>query len=80
MKTATVKTEGDHQAVHLPKDFHLPTPTVSVRYDGESVVLEPLKSDSWPKDFFASIHISDPTFVRPAQGQIPPIKGLQESE
>jgi len=54
----------------------LPTPTVSVRHEGEAVVLEPLKLNAWPEKFFDSIHISDPAFVRPEQGQLPPVKNL----
>jgi antitoxin VapB len=74
METATVILEGERQTVRLPKGVRLPTPTVSVRHEGEAIVLEPLKSDSWPEKFFDSIHITDPAFVRPEQGQLPPVK------
>ena len=75
METATVSTEGDRQTVRLPKSIHLP-PTVFVRQDGDSVVLEPAKSKTWPEGFFDSIRIADPAFERPKQGQLPPVKNL----
>lgn len=73
MESATVTTEGDHQPVRLPKSVHLP-PTVFVRQDGDAVVLEPAKPKIWPVGFFDSV--PDPTFERPEQGQLPPVKGL----
>jgi antitoxin VapB len=76
METATVSHDGEYQTVRLPKGFHLPTPTVGVRHEGESIVLEPLKPKAWPEGFFDSIHISDPAFVRPEQGQLPQVKSL----
>ena len=68
METATVIREGDLQTIRLPKGFHFSTPTVSVRHDGEAIVLEPMKARAWPERFFEGIHISDPAFVRPARG------------
>jgi virulence-associated protein VagC len=76
METATVIDEGECQTVRLPKGFHLSTPTVGVRHEGETIVLEPLKPKTWPEDFFDAIHIADPAFVRPDQGQSPPVKSL----
>jgi virulence-associated protein VagC len=75
METATVTVEGDRQTVRLPKSVHLPE-TVFVRQDGDAVVLEPAKPKSWPEGFFDSIHISDPAFERPKQGQLPSVKKL----
>jgi virulence-associated protein VagC len=76
METATVINEGETQTVRLPKGYHLPTPTVHVRHEGDAVVLEPLKPRDWPAGFFDEIHVSDPAFVRPEQGTLPPIKPL----
>jgi len=75
METATVTTEGDRQTVRLPKSVHLP-PTVFVRQDGDAVVLEPAKPKTWPEGFFDSVHVTDPAFERPEQGQLPPVKNL----
>jgi len=33
-------------------------------------------SEHWPEGFFDEIRIDDPAFVRPAQGQAPPIAAL----
>jgi len=76
METATVIHEGECQTVRLPKGFHLSANTVGVRHDGEAIVLEPLKPKAWPADFFDSIHITDPAYSRPDQGQLPPVKPL----
>ena len=76
METATVITEGDSQTVLLPKGYHLPTPTVHIRLEGDAVVLEPLKAQAWPERFFDEIHITDATFVRPEQGAPPRVNYL----
>ena len=76
METATVIHEGECQTVRLPKGFHISTPTVGIRHEGETIVLEPMKSKTWPDGFFDSIHITDPAFFRPDQGQLPPVKPL----
>jgi virulence-associated protein VagC len=78
MESATVTVEGDHQTVRLPRSIHLP-PTVFVRQDGDSVVLEPAKAKTWPEGFFDSIHVTDGAFERPAQGQPPTVKNLWAS-
>ena len=69
-------SDGDRQTVRLPKSVHLPTSTVAVRLEGESVVLEPIKPTVWPENFFDSIHISDSSFDRLPQGKLPPAKVL----
>lgn len=76
METATVLHEGGCQTVRLPKGFHISTPTVGVRHEGEAIVLEPLHPKTWPAGFFDLIHIADPAFSRPDQGQLPPVKPL----
>jgi virulence-associated protein VagC len=76
MATATVTTEGENQVVRLPRGFHLPTPTVQVRQAGDAIVLQPLKPGTWPAGFFDAVHITDPSFERPAQGELPDVKSL----
>ena len=75
METASVILEAGCQTIRLPKSVHLPG-TVFVRQDGESVVLEPAKPKAWPEGFFDSIHVTDPAFERPEQGQLPSITDL----
>lgn len=73
MTTAQIIEQLDgSQADRLPAEFRFATPTVSIRRDGDAVVLEPLKTTSWPEDFFQKIRITDPAFDRPSQGQMPP--------
>jgi antitoxin VapB len=76
METATVIHEGECQTVRLPKGFRFSTTTVGIRHDGDAIVLEPLKSNAWPEGFFDSVHITDPAFVRPEQGEMPVVKPL----
>ena len=64
------------QAVRLPEEFRFSSPTVSIRKDGQAVVLEPLKTMTWPADFFQRICITDPAFIRPPQGEAPPAPTL----
>jgi virulence-associated protein VagC len=75
MEKAAVICDGDYQTVRLPKSVHLPS-TVFVRQDGETGVLEPAEPKTWPAGFFDSIHVTDPAFARPEQGQLPPVKNL----
>jgi virulence-associated protein VagC len=72
MKTAEVIELDGMQAVKLPSDFRFDQKTVSIRRQGSAVLLEPIGSLSWPKDFFESIRIDDPAFSRPDQGLVPP--------
>jgi virulence-associated protein VagC len=74
METATVIDDGECQKLRLPKGFHLATPAVAVRREGEAIVLEPLRPRVWPEGFLEAIHISDPAFVRPDQGRLPPLR------
>jgi hypothetical protein len=46
---------------------------VSIRREGDAVILEPVKPAHWPEHFFEDIHIDDPGFARPPQGAIPPV-------
>jgi virulence-associated protein VagC len=76
MKTVEL-VETDHgQAVPLPEEFRFTTRTVSIRREGEAVILEPTKPDHWPEHFFDAIRIDDPAFVRPEQGSTPPAPRL----
>ena len=76
MSTAEVIDVGGVQMVRLPNGFRLDAEAVSVRREGEALILEPLKPAAWPEGFFESIRIDDPRFSRPDQGQIPPVPSL----
>ncbi len=76
MKTAAVVQTKQGQAVELPDEFRFGGPMVSIRREGEAVILEPIKAESWPEGFFAAVHIDDPAFARPEQGFTPPAPSL----
>ena len=68
MKTVELVETSSGQAVPLPEEFRFATPTVTIRREGDAVIVEPTKSDHWPEHFFEDIRIDDPAFVRPEQG------------
>lgn len=72
MQTTEIVETNDGQTVRLPNDFRFSTDIVSIRREGEAVILEPVKSAAWPAGFFENIRIDDPAFVRPEQGPLPP--------
>ena len=76
MKTATVVQTTQGQAVQLPDEFRFESSTVSIRREGEAVILEPIGPSRWPEGFFATIRIDDPAFARSEQGFTPPAPSL----
>ena len=72
MTTAEIFRADGTQAVKLPDGFHFEGDTVSIRREGEAVILEPVKPATWPVGFFDRIRIDDPAFARPEQGPVPP--------
>ena len=76
MKTAEIVETNQGQAVRLPDEFRFHARTVSIRRDGEAVILEPVKPAAWPEGFFEAIRIDDPAFSRPDQGVTPPVPSL----
>ncbi len=72
--TATAKLfkNGSSQAVRLPRAFRLPGKEASIRREGDKIILEPLVSTRWPRNFLRSIRIEDKAFDRPPQGDLPP--------
>lgn len=77
MKIAEIIHTNGTQAVKLPEDFHFEGDKVSIRREGDAVILEPIKPASWPAGFFDRIRIDDPAFGRPEQGQVPPAPSLE---
>lgn len=71
MTTVQIVETSQGQAVPLPEGFRFNTPTVSIRREGDAVILEPVKPDHWPEHFFEDIQITDPAFSRAAQSAIP---------
>jgi virulence-associated protein VagC len=77
MKTVEILKTSSGQAVPLPEEFRFDTPTVSIRRQGDAVILEPVKPARWPEHFFEDIRIDDPAFERPNQGSMPPVPPLE---
>ena len=77
MKTVQIVETSQGQAVRLPNEFGFETLTVSIRRDGNAVILEPIKPANWPDRFFEVIRIDDPAFARPPQGSTPPAPLLE---
>jgi len=65
MKRVKISPVGDCQVIRLPKELRFEGDEVSVRREGEAIVLEPLKKRNWPQDFLKTIRIDDPNFCRP---------------
>jgi len=76
MKIVELVETRSGQTVPLPEEFRFETPTVSIRRQGDAVILEPLKPHVWPESFFEAIRIDDPAFHRPDQGSTPPAPSL----
>jgi virulence-associated protein VagC len=71
MKTVQIVETAKGPAVPLPEEFRFEASIVSIRREGDAVILEPIKAVHWPEKFFEQIRIEDPRFVRPPQGQTP---------
>jgi len=72
MDVAEVVDLDGAQVVKLPSGIHVRASQVSVRREGDSLILSPLKPATWPVEFFEAIRIDDASFSRPKQGPLPP--------
>jgi hypothetical protein len=52
MGTAKLFRNGRSQAVRLPKEFRFEGEELSIRREGEAVILEPLRPRTWPKGYW----------------------------
>src|SRR5258706_4229224 len=52
MGTAKLFRNGRSQAVRLPKEFRFEGEELSIRREGEAVILEPLSPPAWPKGYW----------------------------
>ena len=77
MKTTEVISIDGRQAVTLPDEFRFTDSTVLIRREGKAIILEPVKTETWPASFFEDIRIDDPAFTRPPQGETPPAPSIE---
>ena len=75
MTTTEVINSGEGQIVRVPEEFRFASSEVSIRREGNTVVLEPLfiRTSDWPVGFFEEIRIDDPAFDRHPQGEPPTV-------
>lgn len=69
---------GHSQAVRLPRAYRMAGTEVSIRREGNRIILEPLAKETWPAGFFRSIRIDDRNFRRPEQGSLPAAPSLEQ--
>lgn len=62
-KQAKVFWSGRSQAVRLPKEFRFDSDTVSVRREGDALILE--ATDTWPEGYVESFAGVPDSFARP---------------
>ncbi len=67
MKKVELISIDGHQALTLPDEFRFTETTVTIRKVGDALILERVKANTWPTDFFDAIHIDDTGFIRPSQ-------------
>jgi virulence-associated protein VagC len=77
MNTAEIVETSNGQTIRLPNEFRFETTLVSIRREGDAVILDPMRSPNWPDRFFEDIRIDDPGFARPAQGLTPAAPSLE---
>ncbi len=68
MDRAKLFKSGRSQAVRLPKEFRFDADEVSIRREGNAVILEPIEKPGWPEGFWEHLHSLQPLpddFVRP---------------
>ena len=46
---------GRSQAVRLPKEFRFPGDEVSLRREGDAVILEPVRAKTWPRGYWSRL-------------------------
>ena len=68
---ANIFSIDGRQAVVLPDECRFTEDKISIRCEGNTVILEPIHVSDWPTDFFEAIRVDDPSFTRPAQGETP---------
>ena len=60
---------GNSQAVRIPKEYRFAAgmEEVSIRREGDQIILEPLEEREWPEEFWAAFGEMPEDFERPRQ-------------
>ena len=71
MSTAKIFWSGNSQAVRLPREFRFARDTeeVSIRREGERIILEPVQVEEWPEEFWQAFGAVPEDFERPPQNR-----------
>lgn len=72
MTTAKLFKNGQSQAVRLPREFRMPGHEVSIRREGDKLILEPIHRD-WDS-FFSALEAFDKDFMEEGRQQPAPQK------
>ena len=69
MPSAKIFMSGNSQAVRIPMEYRFAPEMdeVSIRRDGDQIILEPLEKREWPKEFWAAFGEMPEDFERPHQ-------------
>jgi virulence-associated protein VagC len=81
MATAKVVQSGNRQALRFPKDLRFPAgiERVSIRRQGDRIILEPLEGKEWPEEFWQAFEGMSPDFKRPEQSPADALRALRGS-
>ncbi len=64
---------GRSQAVRLPKEFRFEGDQVMIRKEGDAVILEPIKRETWPRGYWERLREMQVDFevqpLRPELGE-----------
>ncbi|MCD4748376.1 MAG: type II toxin-antitoxin system VapB family antitoxin [Thermoanaerobaculales bacterium] len=71
MTTAKIFKSGNSQAIRIPKEYRFAPEMdeVSIRREGDQIILEPLENQEWPEEFWAAFGEMPEDFERPRQIQ-----------
>jgi len=69
LATTKIFRSGNSQAVRIPKEYRFAPEMdeVSIRREGDQVILEPLKRQEWPEEFWEAFGEMPEDFERPRQ-------------
>ena len=78
MSTAQVIMVDGRQTITLPEGIRIDSENVSIRREGDAIIIEPVRVDRWPDKFFEAIQINDANWERPVQGDLPSVPDLNK--